>query len=96
MRIQFINEDVRKVLTQRGKALAGRNEWALDIPSSENFIIIRLDGCPLREIDDAKVVSWSFNGRDTMEYIQEIHKDIYYQTYMDMLHSLIYPMLKRG
>lgn len=95
MKIQFINEDVRKVVVSKGKSLAGKNEWLIEIPRSENFIIVNFNGNLLREIDNAEVVSWSFNGRDTMEYLKEIHNDIYYQTYMDMLHTLILPMLER-
>ncbi|UYD59127.1 hypothetical protein HPMBJEAJ_00012 [Aeromonas phage avDM6] len=95
MKIQFINEDVRKVLETHGKSLAGRNEWLIDLPKSSNFIIIHMSGNPLREIDNAEVVSWSLNGRDVYEVIKEIHQDDYRQTYMDMLHVMISPMLER-
>lgn len=95
MRLQFINHDVREVLASHGKALAGKNEWAINVKPGENFIIVKMSGNPLREVDQAEVISWSINGRDFMSVITEYHQSYYHQAYMDALHVMITPLLKR-
>lgn len=80
-------EDVRRAVTNKGKTLAGHNEWI--VYTDEHTLIIRFSGCPLREIDNAQVISWSLDGYDTMTSISHVHQDGYKLPYIAALHAIL-------
>lgn len=87
MNSNYWMEDIRRAVATKGKALAGHNEWIVYL--GEHTLIIRFSGCPLREVDNAQVISWSLDGYDTMTSINQIHADSYNPAYLATLHAIL-------